>query len=97
MYYYYRIVSSVTIIIIIIIVIISISHIIPIITTANLRTNIVGFRGFDSSVILILRGGILMSIGYLPESFSQAMLVGVMLVGKLGVFQHGNNRQASNM
>ena len=30
--------------------------------TANLRTKILHFRGFDSSVILILRGGILMSL-----------------------------------
>ena len=27
--------------------------------TANLRTNLMDFRGFDSSTILILRGGIL--------------------------------------
>ena len=53
--------------------------------TANLRTNIVDFRGFDSNVILMSRGGILMSIGNLPESLSQAMLVGIMLVGRLGV------------
>ena len=31
--------------------------------TANLRTEILDFRGFDSSRVLILRGGILMSIG----------------------------------
>ena len=31
--------------------------------TANLRTKILGFRGFDSSKILILRGGILTSTG----------------------------------
>ena len=30
--------------------------------TANLRTKILDFRGFDSSIILILRAGILMSI-----------------------------------
>ena len=34
------------------------------------------FGGFDSSIILIQRGGILMSIGGFPESLSQAMLVG---------------------
>ena len=45
------------------------------------------FRGFDSSVILILRGGILTSIGDFPESLSQAILVGTMLVGKLDVCQ----------
>ena len=44
-----------------------------------------GFRGLDSSIILIVRGGILRPIGDFPESLSQAMLVGIMLVGKLGV------------
>ena len=34
------------------------------------------FRGFDSSIILILRGGIPRPIGDFPESLSQAMLVG---------------------
>ena len=43
------------------------------------------FRDCDSSIILILRGGILMSIGNFPESLSQAVLVGIMLVGRLGV------------
>ena len=51
-------------------------------STANLGTNTVDFRGFDSSIILILRGGIVMSIGDLPESLSQAILGGIMLVGK---------------
>ena len=52
--------------------------------TANLPTNIVDFRAFDSSTILILRGGILRSIGNFPESLSQAILVGIRLVGRLG-------------
>ena len=43
------------------------------------------FRGFDSSVIIILRGGIPRPIGDFPESLSQAMLVGTVLVGRLGV------------
>ena len=43
------------------------------------------FRGFDSSIMLNVRGGILMSTGDFPESLSQAMLVGIMLVGRLGV------------
>ena len=43
------------------------------------------FRGFDSSIILILRGGIPRPIGDFPEGLSQAMLVGVTLVGRLGV------------
>ena len=47
--------------------------------TANLRTNIVDFRGFDSSTILILRGGILISIGDFPE-----MLVGCKASREIG-------------
>ena len=43
--------------------------------TPDLPTNIVDFRGFDSSMILMPRGGI-------P---SQAMLVGKLLVGSSGV------------
>ena len=43
------------------------------------------FRGFDSSMILIIRGDILMSTGDFPENLSQAILVGIMLVGRLGV------------
>ena len=43
------------------------------------------FRGFDSSIILILRGGILTSIGDFPECLSQAILVGIMLAWRLGV------------
>ena len=44
--------------------------------TANLRTKIPDFRGFDSSRILILRGGILMSMGNSLERLSQAILAG---------------------
>ena len=43
--------------------------------TANFR-NIVDFGGFDSSIILIQRGGIPRPVGDLPQSLSQAMLVG---------------------
>ena len=53
--------------------------------TANPRTKIMDFRGFDSIIILILRGGILMSIGDFPESLSQSILVGIILVGRSGV------------
>ena len=55
------------------------------ITAANLPTNIVHFRGFDSIMILILRAGIPRPIGNFLESSSQEMLVGIMLVGRLGV------------
>ena len=54
---------------------------------ANLPTNIVGFRGLDSSIILSLRGGSPRPIGYLPESLSQAISAGIILVGRLGVKQ----------
>ena len=53
--------------------------------TANLRTKTLDFRGLDSSRILIVRGGILMSLGSFPETMSQQILVGVILVGRLGV------------
>ena len=53
--------------------------------TADLRTKTLDFRGFDSSRILILRGGILMSIGNFPERFSRATFVGMILVGRLDV------------
>ena len=51
----------------------------------DLRTNIMDFRGFDSSISLVIRGGIIMSLGDVPESLSQAILVGIMLLGRLGV------------
>ena len=47
--------------------------------------NIVDFRRFDSSEMLFFRGGIPRPIGDFPESLNQAMLVGTMLVGRLGV------------
>ena len=34
--------------------------------------------------MLVLRGGILMPIGNFPESLRQAILVGIILVGRLG-------------
>ena len=54
--------------------------------TANLRAMILDFRGFDSSRILNSRGGIVRSIGHFPDSLSQAVLVGIVLIGRLGVF-----------
>ena len=49
--------------------------------TANLRTKILDFR----FRILILSGGIPRRIGDFPESLSQAILVGIILAGRLGV------------
>ena len=58
----------------------------PFAATASLRTNIMDFRGFDSSMtILIIRGVISRPMGDFEEYLSQAMLVGIMLVGRLGV------------
>ena len=51
--------------------------------TANLRTKIQDFRGFDSSRISILRGGIPRPIGNLRESSSQGILTGRISVGRL--------------
>ena len=53
-------------------------------STANLGTKILDFRVFDSSIILVLMAGILIPIGNLPESFRQAVLVWMILVGRLG-------------
>ena len=53
--------------------------------TANPPTNIVDFRGFDSSIILNLRIGILRPKGNFLESLTRAMLEGIMLEGRLGV------------
>ena len=53
--------------------------------TASLSTKILDFIGFDSSIILNLRGGIPRPIGNFPESLSQAILVGRFLVWRLGV------------
>ena len=46
--------------------------------TANFRTKTLDFRGFDSNIISILRGGILMFMGDIPESLSQAILMGIL-------------------
>ena len=55
-------------------------------TTANLRTKIPDFRGLDSSRILIVRGGIPRPLDNFPELLSQRILVGTILVGRLGVY-----------
>ena len=53
--------------------------------TANLRTKILDFRGFDSSIFLILRCGIPRPIGNCLEMLSQQILAGRFLAGRLGV------------
>ena len=55
-------------------------QILPIACTANLRTStkILDFRGFNSSIILNLRGGIPRPMGNFPEGLSQAILVGMI-------------------
>ena len=52
--------------------------------TDNLHTKILDLRGFDSSIILSLRGGISRPTGNFPESLSQAILAGIKIVGRLG-------------
>ena len=51
----------------------------------SLITKILECRGFDSSRILISRRGIFMSLGNFPEVLSQRILVGIILVARLGV------------
>ena len=51
---------------------------------ANLHTKILDFRGFHSSIILILSGGTLMSMGDLQESLRQRTSAGMILVGRSG-------------
>ena len=51
---------------------------------ANLRIKILDFRGLDSRIVLISRGGILVSIGRCPEIMCQQILAGIIL-GRLGV------------
>ena len=63
--------------------------------TTNFCTKITDFRGFDSSIVLMLRGGIPRPIGKFPESFSQAILIGVILVGRLGVTESTRGQPAS--
>ena len=53
--------------------------------TANIRTKILEFRGFDSSRIVMLRGGIPRPLGNFPESLSQQILAWRFLVGRLAV------------
>ena len=42
------------------------------------------FRGSDSSMILIVRAGILTSTGSFPEFFSQRISAGLVFAGRLG-------------
>ena len=57
--------------------------------TASLPTKILDFWGFDSSRILISRDGIPRPIVDFQEHLSQAILVGMILVGELGVVSRG--------
>ena len=52
--------------------------------TANLCNKILDFTGFDSSMISNLRGGIPRPIVDFLKSLSQASLVGIIIVGRLG-------------
>ena len=61
--------------------------------TPDLPTQIVDFRGFDSSISLILRGEIPRPIGDFPECLSQAMLVGCNVRREIGRRDAGPRRQ----
>ena len=56
----------------------------PTVCYGNLRTKILVFRGYDSSILLNLGGGIRVSIGNCPEMLGQRILVRIILV-RLGV------------
>ena len=59
--------------------------------TPSPPTKSLDFRGFDSSRLLILTGGNYHNksnlIGSLPESLTQGLLVGKLLIGGLGVYE----------
>ena len=55
-----------------------------VLATANFPYKILGFGGFGSSN-LNLKGGIPRPTGKFPESLNQAILVGIILVARLGV------------
>ena len=59
---------------------------------ANLRTNIMDFRGFDSSIILNVRGGILMSIGNFPVKFESSNLSRDNVSREIGCTLHREHR-----
>ena len=55
----------------------------------GVQTETLDFRGFDSSRILILRGGVIVSIGSIgnfPEVLSQRILDRIICLGRLGVW-----------
>ena len=64
-----------------------------IVYTPNLPTNIVDFRGFDSSRILILRGGIRMSIWSLPECYGSAPIAVSPRAENLQVHRNNTNNR----
>ena len=56
----------------------------------HLRTKVLDFRGFDSSRIFILRGGIPRPIGSFPESLSQGILVRIISKGRADLVEVRN-------
>ena len=53
--------------------------------TANLRTKILDFTGFDAIRILMVTGGMFMSVDNFLKVVSQQILAGIILVERLGV------------
>ena len=74
-------------------------------TSANLRTKILDVRGFDSSTILSLRGGIPRPMKDFPEWLSQAIFVGSIhnmgiwntISPTIVVYQIQNKKQENNI
>ena len=54
-------------------------------SAADLRTRILDFGGFDSSISFISRSGIPRLEGNFLESMSRAILAGIISAGRLGV------------
>ena len=57
-----------------------------IITNNKLKYEILDFKGFDLSRILMFRGGILMSTGDSAEDSSRRILAGIILAGILHTY-----------
>ena len=62
--------------------------------TANLRAKIPDFRGFDSSIILMLRGGSIMSIWNFPGKVESRNLSRDSLSREIGRTSDGRRRRS---
>ena len=71
----------------------------PEVRPISVITRILDFRGFDSSIILVLRVGLLMSTGNFPEVSGQGILVGRLEVTQKScrTLRFPNDKRASNI